>query len=41
MSRLDFIELYVSEMPFVIAKSSKSGIFFKSVGQYVGSPVDM
>jgi hypothetical protein len=29
------------EKPFVIEKSSKSGIFFKSVGQYVGSPVDM
>jgi hypothetical protein len=31
----------MSEMTFVIAKSSKSGVLFKSVGLYVGSPVDM
>jgi hypothetical protein len=31
----------MSDMPFAIAKSSKSGILFKSVGRYIGSPSDM
>ena len=39
-SRLLCISLCTSEIPLVIAKSSKSGILFKSAGQYVGSPVD-
>jgi hypothetical protein len=32
--------VYTYEIPFVIAKSSKSGILLTSVDQYVGSPVD-
>lgn len=39
-SRLGSIRLCKSDIPLVIAKSSRSGILFMSVGQYVGSPVD-
>src|SRR5215469_16259482 len=39
-SRLLSIALCTSEIPLVTAKSRKSGILFRSAGQYVGSPVD-
>jgi hypothetical protein len=39
-SRLLCISLCTSEIPLVTAKSIKSGILFRSAGQYVGSPVD-
>jgi len=32
--------VYVEEIPLVTNKSSRSGILFPSVGQYVGVPVD-
>jgi len=32
--------LYVEEIPFVTKKSSRSGILFPTVDQYVGVPVD-
>jgi hypothetical protein len=32
--------VYVEELPLVTKKSSRSGILFQSVGQYVGVPVD-
>jgi hypothetical protein len=38
--RLDSMLVYTSDIPFAIAKSSKSGILLASVGQYVGSLVD-
>ena len=31
---------YVEEIPLVTKKSSRSGILFTPVGQYVGVPVD-
>jgi hypothetical protein len=32
--------LCISEIPLGTAKSTKSGILFRSAGQYYGSPVD-
>jgi len=32
-SKLDSIELYIPDIPLVIAKSNKSGVFFRSAGQ--------
>jgi hypothetical protein len=34
------MSVYVEEIPLVTMKSSRSGILFPSVGQYVGVPVD-
>jgi len=34
------MSVYVKEIPLVTKKSSKSGILFQSVGQYVSVPVD-
>jgi hypothetical protein len=34
------MSVYVEEIPMVTKKSSRSGILFPPVGQYVGVPVD-
>jgi hypothetical protein len=34
------MSVYVEEIPLVTKKSSRSGILFPSIGQYVGVPVD-
>jgi hypothetical protein len=39
-SNLIVLSVYVEEIPLVTKKSSRSGILFPSVGQYVGVPVD-
>jgi hypothetical protein len=32
--------MYEGDMPLVMKKSSRSGILWESVGQYVGKPVE-
>jgi hypothetical protein len=35
------MSVYAGEIPFVTKKSSRSGIFAGSVGQYVGVPLEI
>jgi len=39
-SKLDWMSVYEDERPEMTKKSSRSGVFLGSVGQYVGDPVD-
>jgi hypothetical protein len=40
-SKLGTMFVYPGEIPFVTKKSSRSGIFARSVGKYVGVPLEM